>query len=180
MVARGLVISELAPEGPADPDDEFVELYNPTTAAIALAGYSLEYSSAANPTTFNSWHLFTSGSIPSHGFYAVGKLASSAWDVTANGTYLMGGAGGTIRLVQGGSSVVDQLGWGTGASEGSSAPAPNGNASLERKARSGSTASSMSFGEDQLFGNSYDSNNNASDFVNRSLREPQTSAAREP
>src|SRR5512140_1440908 len=181
LVARGLVISELAPAGPLGAYDEFVELYNPTSQEIQLVGYVLEYSSLSNPTVFNAWHTFEAGAaIASHGFYVVGNSVSPVKDVASNGI-LMSATGGAIRLQQG-ATTVDQLGWGGGNSEGSSVPAPGAPGSLERKARSSSSIASMSSGADQLLGNAYDLDDNATDFVARPTREPQTAAsgAREP
>jgi hypothetical protein len=176
LVARGLVISELAPAGPLGASDELVELYNPTSYDVSLAGYELEYSSLSNPTLFTSWHTFDAAPvIPSHGFYVVGNTTSPVKDVPANGV-LMSATGGAIRLRQGG-TTVDQLGWGGGNSEGTSAPAPSSTGSLERKARSGSSAPGMASGADQLLGNAYDSDDNAADFVVRTTREPQTAAS---
>lgn len=181
LVARGLVISELAPAGPLGAVDEFVELYNPTSQEIQLLGYVLEYSSVSSPTSFSSWHTFEAGAaIASHGFYVVGNDVSPVKDVIANGV-LMSATGGAIRL-QLGSTTVDQLGWGAGNSEGSAVPPPGASGSLERKARSSSSIASLSTGADQSLGNAYDSDDNATDFVARPTREPQTAASgvREP
>jgi hypothetical protein len=89
------------------------------------------------------------------------------------------GVSDTPNLPDGGIDflVADTLGYGTGAAGPETSPAPVGNfsggQSLERKAKSSSTATSMSSGADATAGNNEDSNNNANDFVVRPVRGPQ-------
>ena len=77
-------------------------------------------------------------------------------------------------------NTVDKLGFGTANQpEGSAAPShPAAGGSLERKAYSTSTSATMAVGGvDANRGNGTDSNNNASDFVTRAVRQPQNSAS---
>ena len=77
-------------------------------------------------------------------------------------------------------TVLDRVCWGSavvGICEGTVlATPPPAAGSYERKANSASTAASMSSGgADQNAGNSFDSSNNATDFVLRPLRGAQSS-----
>ncbi|WP_197060965.1 ExeM/NucH family extracellular endonuclease [Microbacterium mangrovi] len=114
--------------------NKFVELYNPTAAAISLAGDSLQYRApggAGLPTGV----FALSGSVPAHGHFliqlpgnAANGVALPAPDLTSTNVN-PGAAGGTLYLartttgvVPGDSSVIDRLGWGTSnAPEGTAA-----------------------------------------------------------
>ncbi|TFC49762.1 ExeM/NucH family extracellular endonuclease [Cryobacterium sp. TMT2-17-1] len=111
--------------------NKFVELYNPTDAAVSLDGTSLQYRSAtgaANP----SGTLALSGSIPAKGYYLVQGTANSTSGAalpTPNATlgFSFGGGGGTLFLASQATQltapatgsllnapgVIDLLGYGT-------------------------------------------------------------------
>lgn len=139
-----LVISQIqvAGDGAAASDDEFVELYNPTASAVPIAGWSLQYKSATG-TTFAKLNI-PAGSIQSHGYYLVARSAyngSPAYDLL-NGVFLMAGAGGNLYLVNNqtlltscaSSSIVDKAAYGTGnCPETAAASAPAANNSILRK-----------------------------------------------
>jgi hypothetical protein len=130
--------------------------------------------------------------IPAHGYFLVtatgyvGTVAGNA----SNGTSMsMAAAAGHLRLGLPGITsaatdplAVDWVGYGSAAvgAEGNapvttSVPAAG---SFERKALSTSDASTMvSGGADELKGNGYDSDNNASDFVARPTRNPQNASS---
>ncbi|NOK33634.1 hypothetical protein HMI49_10530 [Corallococcus exercitus] len=188
-----VVISEFASKGPgATPStpnhsDEFIELYNPTNAAVNLTGWKIQYKS----DTGNAYAtLATLGtvSIAAHGYYLIANTGYVG-TVTPNATYtsVTAHTAGHIRIGPGtlGTAVtdaatVDKLAWGTTAnSPEGSAPAafvsdPAG--SLERKAVSTSTAASMAAG-DSLRGNGLDTNQNGTDFVIRTTRDPQNASS---
>lgn len=74
------------------------------------------------------------------------------------------------------------MSWDPGASslkEGTQfADNPQENESIERKALSTSTASTMLIGgADEFKGNSYDTNNNSTDFILRTISQPQNSSS---
>ncbi|EPX58830.1 hypothetical protein D187_003545 [Cystobacter fuscus DSM 2262] len=185
-----VVISEFASKnavaGSTDPnhDDEFIELYNPTNAAVALTGWKIQY---ASPTGgFNNLAGLTSlGSIPAKGFYLIAlkdKFTGPTPDATYTG--LTGHNGGGLRILDAAGKVVDLLGWGTASAanrEGTAAPAidnAQAGSSIERKSVASSTADTMKpGGGDALRGNGYDSDNNGSDFVVRATRDPQNSSS---
>ena len=173
--------------------NDFVELYNPTGSRVDVSGWSVQYTSS----TGSSWQVTPlTGSIAPHGYFFVqeaqgsgGTMNLPAPDVT--GTIAMGGSGGKIALVASGtalsaanpasSAYVDLVGYGSTANgyEGTGpAPAPSNTSSVERKAQSSSTATSLaSGGSDELLGNGYDTNDNAADFVAQSDIDPQNSAS---
>jgi hypothetical protein len=138
-----------------------VELYNPTSAAVNLSTWSLQYK-AATGTSYLKQNI-TSGSIVSHGYYLIAPSAYNG-TVTANQTntfFLMAVAGGNVYLVNNqtlltactGTSVIDHVAWGTGnCPETTAASAPAANNSIQRKP--GGT-----------LGAGTDTDNNSSDFL---------------
>ncbi|HEY4314012.1 MAG TPA: ExeM/NucH family extracellular endonuclease [Actinomycetes bacterium] len=114
-------------------NQDFVELYNATNAAVDLSAWSVQYASA----TGTSWATTTlKGSIQAHGTYVVGEALNAANGVAfgndATGTIAMAAGAGKVALVNSTSalsgcgtttcstqaSVVDFVGFGTTATEG--------------------------------------------------------------
>jgi hypothetical protein len=165
-----LVISEIQTTG-----DEFVELYNPTAKAANLKGWSLQYkrSSSDYPVAPPNVVVFDeSDVIPAYGHFLVAPQAVHG--VTPDAISLPGleRIAGTVMLVAGVAPVVsadtpvaDKVGYGRLADdgEGSAAPNPPANISIERLPGRGE-------------GNGIDSNNNHEDFA-ISGPTPQNSAA---
>jgi hypothetical protein len=204
-----LLISEVAAAGGGGSDDEFVEIYNPSTQAVSLAGWVLQYR-AATGSSWSAATLFPAGaSIPARGFYLVtsntttgGYSGAVTPDFIARGStgaakFLgFAAAGGNVRLGLPGATngllntdplISDTVAYGTGAyGEGAAAPVgawgsgPYVSASIERKATMSSTSATMS-GSEASAGNGYDSNVNSADWVTRATRDPQNaSSAPEP
>jgi len=174
--------------------NDFVELYNPTSSSVDLSGWSVQYGSAAGTSSWQVTNL--TGSIAAHGFFLVGEAAGTGGSVSlptpdVPGTLALSSLAGKVALVSSatalsganptGASIVDKVGYGTTANgyEGTGpAPAPSNSTSIERKANSSSTSTTMGIGgADELAGNGYDSDDNASDFVTRSAPQPQNSAS---
>ncbi|NNC16961.1 hypothetical protein HJC22_14650 [Corallococcus exiguus] len=165
--------------------DEFIELYNPTNSDVDLSNWQVGYKSATG-TSWSSTVTIPAGKvIRAHGYFLLGganysgtavKDVGYTFDASASTT-----AGGHVRiqrLVSGTYVDVDLLGWGTGNSpEGSAAPAhPAVGGSLERKAVSTSTSTTMAVGgADAARGNAQDTDNNSANFVTRAVRQPQNS-----
>lgn len=180
--ASHVVISEIQVGG-VTAGDEFVELYNPTNAAIDLAGWRLtkKASSGAQTSLVSSMN----GSIPSHGFFLITPQTGYTGSVSADITYSSSSsaavvtANNTVVLYSdSGTTVVDKVGMGTASDvEGASAGVPDNGQSLERKANSASTVASMMTGADKLLGNGEDTDTNASDFAVRTTPEPQNSSS---
>jgi len=151
-----LVISEVYGAGGnsgAALDQDFVELYNPTSATIQLGGLSVQYRSAtgtANP----SGVVALSGSVAAHGHFLLGLASGSAGtalptpdQVSTNvnlsgttGTVFLANQTGALSAPATGSlvgnpAVIDAVGFGTSNTyEGTVAPAPSTTASIARAA----------------------------------------------
>jgi hypothetical protein len=190
--ACDLLISELAAGGTGGTGDEFVELYNAGPQPLDIGGWKLQYRSAAGV----SWGIlltFPQGAVvPARGHYLVASATGYAGltpDATRAGALSLSETAGHLRV--GGPQVgpgtdaatarhvFDLVGWGSTAvgPEGTAVPSAafSGGASLERKAGPSSTAASMAGGADALSGNGQDTDDNAADFVERPVREPQSS-----
>jgi hypothetical protein len=119
----GLVVSQVYAGGGntgASYTNDFVELFNPGTAAIDLTGWTVQYASAAS-TTWQATAL--SGSIPSGRYYLM-QLASAAAigaplpAPDATGTTNLAVSGGKVALVRGSAALA------CGASPGSCSSSP--------------------------------------------------------
>jgi hypothetical protein len=172
--------------------DEFVELYNPMSFEISLAGWVLQYASATGTSYGGSYTFPANVKIRPKGYYlvaganyagAVARDAEYSFDMSASTT-----GGGHVRIGLPGlgtnktddTKTVDKVGYGTANSpEGAAAPShPAAGGSLERKAVSSATSATMAAGgADALRGNGYDSDDNSKDFVTRATRDPQNSSS---
>ena len=205
-----LVISELAVRGVvADGgtavanSDEFIELYNPTAAAVDVSGWKLQYKSAAGTTYADKAVLPVGTQIPSRGYFLVASKSYAGAvvpDMRLNIDLGLAGDNGHVRLgtqdvtfAKVDPEEVDRLGYGTGADfpeGGAKTPLTTTfTATFERKATPGSTAASMAAGgSDATKGNGLDTNQNgdltladggfqSGDFVIRAVRDPQSSTS---
>lgn len=164
-----LVVSEVVTGG-ASASDELVELYNPTGNALPLEGLELVYVSATGATVTRriTWPA-GAPFVPAHGHVLVandaGIFAPIADALVSGG---MAATGGSVAVrIQGATTAIDAVGWGTAASawmEGPAAAAPAAGESLERLP--GGSA-----------GSATDSNVNADDFVVRGAPDPQNLAS---
>jgi len=178
--ANHVVISELYPNPMDETYSEWVELYNPTGNAITIGGDNFGRISGAAPGI-----VYVDGTIPlgtvikPYGFYLIGDNAvladNRSWPTadfvpTARLTITNSNAGYGLKGLD--NLFIDRFGYGT-------APGPNGyegtpfptnptadNYSYERKAIANSTAATMApGGVHSTWGNGYDTDNNAKDFV---------------
>ncbi|WP_375770547.1 lamin tail domain-containing protein [Archangium gephyra] len=193
-----VVISEISGRGPSTgstspnvQQDEFVELYNPSSEPVDLSGWKLQYKSAGGTSfgTSNTYAIPEGKSIPAYGYFLIAH-GNFRGTVTPDATHAidMSGSAGAVRIgkPEVGASLddpnaVDTLGYGTTAVGGETkyGPAhPAAGGSLERKALATSTAASMATGgADAAKGNGYDSNDNSVDFLQRATRDPQNSSS---
>src|SRR4051794_26563009 len=152
--STGLLVSEVVTGG-TSASDEFIEIYNASTATLDLAGLELVYATSTG-TTVTRKQTWTSLAVPSHRHVLLAN-SSGRWATGADGVYSGGlaatGGSAVLRIV--GGAVIDALSWGDASStfvEGSAGAAPPASSSLERRPGGGS-------------GNATDTNNNAADAI---------------
>ena len=172
----GVVISQVYGGSGASPASSFgsdyVELFNAGSSAVSIAGWSVQYTSAAGTGLFGSFVTPLTGTLQPGQYYLV-KLATTTTGATAlptadaSGTTDMAQAAGKVALVSSATGlacngastactpaqlaqIVDLVGYGTTANffEGAAAPAPSKTTAVLR-ASNGCT----------------DTGNNASDFA---------------
>lgn len=194
--SQNIVISEVYGGGgntTALYKNDFIELYNPTSSPISLAGWSVQYASSSGTT----WAVTAlTGSIAAKGYYLIQEASGGSVGATlpasdaAVGSINLSATNGKIALVNSiaalsgscPSGYVDLLGYGTAnCFEGAVASATSNITSLERKANSTSTTTTMgSGGVDEFLGNGQDTNNNANDFITRAPQPQNSNSAIEP
>jgi hypothetical protein len=118
--------------------NDFIELYNPTSTAVNLTGWSVQYGSATGTTWTNKTNL--SGTIPAYGYFLIQEASGGtngiALPVTADqtGTINLSGTTGKVALVNNttsltgalptGAQIIDFVGFGTANGYWGIAPAP--------------------------------------------------------
>ncbi|MGB2869720.1 MAG: phospholipase D-like domain-containing protein [Bacteroidota bacterium] len=174
--------------------NDFIELYNPTSSPVNLAGWSVQYGSATGTSSWQVTNL--TGSIAPHGYFLVQEAVGAGGTLNLPtpdniGGLTMSGTAGKVALVSSttalnganptDASVVDKVGYGSTANgyEGAGpTPAPSNTTSVERKANATSTAISLAAGGgDANLGNGYDTDGNSTDFVAQSDISPQNSSS---
>jgi hypothetical protein len=128
--------------------NDFIELYNNSASPVSLAGWSVQYASAAG-TTWQVTNL--SGSIPANGYYLIQEAVGAGGTTSlptpdATGAIAMSATAGKIILcntttAQSGANpptggvVIDKAGYGTtatGFEGGGPTPAPSNTSSVQR------------------------------------------------
>lgn len=182
-VATHVVISEVQIAGNSfdPPTDEFVELYNPTDTDIVMSGWRLTRKNSVG--TEANLVLTLSGTIPAHGYFLIGHGTGYNGATTLDVNYsapsnALGNNYVVLLYSDAGVTLVDKVGFSEAVDFETTVfgtnPASNG--SIERKANSSSTSDSMApLGSDETAGNGEDSDNNANDFVQRTVSDPQNS-----
>lgn len=178
--AGHVVISEIQVASLSSGNDEFIELYNPTSSIVDLSGFQLT-KKPQDALPESNLIASLSGQIASHGFLLIAKSNSNA-SASANLVYSSSiSDNNTITLYKDSTRVekVDEVGFGI-ASDSETAPAatPSAGKSIERKANVFSDVTSMGIGgSDEFAGNSEDTDNNSNDFVVRDNPQPQNSSS---
>ncbi|MEO5501577.1 MAG: lamin tail domain-containing protein, partial [Ginsengibacter sp.] len=127
--------------------NDFIELYNNSSSAVSLAGWSVQYSSATGST----WAVTNlTGSIPANGYYLIQEAAGTGGMASlptpdATGTIAMSATTGKVALVNtttalsgcplpSNPALVDLVGFGTSTCfEGTGpTPAPSNSTSVQR------------------------------------------------
>ena len=143
----GLIISQIYGGGGnsgAQYTNDFIELYNPTAAAISTTGLSVQYASAAG-TSWNTFALPAGSIAPGH-FYLIQAAAGAASPaplptpdaiIPTGQSFNLSATAGKVALVNSitalsgacpipSATVLDFIGFGTAnCSEGTAAPAPS-------------------------------------------------------
>ncbi len=106
--------------------NDFIELHNPGSSAVSVAGWSVQYTSASGASFTSSTPL--TGSIPAGGYFLIQEAAGAGGTVdltspSVTGSIAMGAAGGKVILVNTttlqatacpvGSQIVDAVAYGT-------------------------------------------------------------------
>jgi hypothetical protein len=152
--------------------NDFIELYNPTNAAVNVTGWSVQYASA---TGTGSWTVTSlTGSIPAHGYYLVQEAAGAGGTTSvptpdATGSIAMSATAGKVALVSNitplsgacpSAGVIDEVGYGPTANcfEGAGpAPVLTNTTSAQRDPKG------------------FDTQNNNTDFIVLALPTPKNS-----
>jgi Lamin Tail Domain len=162
QIATDLVISEFRFRGSTGAGDEFIEIYNPTTAQVNLNGWKINGSNNAGSS--GTRYTFSTNIFLQPGQHYLISHTSYNDTVAADATYSSGIADdGGVALLRPDNSIADQVGLSTG--------------SLYKE---GTVLTSLTSNTDQSYerqldisGSCTDANNNASDFFLRNPSDPQ-------
>jgi hypothetical protein len=120
------VINEIQADGTTDPDDEFIELYNGGTCAVAMDDFTLYYRSATSTADVALWTAAGGQTLKPGTFFVIGgpKYSYGAPDYPMQ-TGVLSSSGGGLALRRG-LKMIDMVGWGTSMNfvDGYAAPAP--------------------------------------------------------
>lgn len=164
-----IVISQiqLRGVGVGTADNEFVELYNPTSSIVNLSGWRLKRETLNGATTSANLVASFSGTIQSHGYFLVASpeyAASISADIQYNtGNHIA--ADNTLLLYSdAGLTLIDKAGMGFATDfEAGTTPNPANGGSILRKV-------------DETGGNGQDTDNNFNDFGNLGISNPRNSS----
>lgn len=148
-------------------DWEFVEIYNPTGESVNIGGWDIAYKPATSGSFTAVATIPTGRVIGPYGYFLIGGNRVSPDYLDASLGFASSGGNIALRKVST-NAVVDKAAYGSGNQpEGTAAPAPPKNKSLERKPGDSEPAK----------GNGQDADNNLNDFVIRARIQPQNIAA---
>lgn len=170
-VANHIVISQFRTRGLGGVNDEFIELYNPTSGTLAIGGWLIRVSNSSGTVdtrvTINAGAQLVSGQ-----HYLIANNAANGYNgsVAADQTYAtdIPDDGGIALTIADGTTIVDQVGMSYGSvyKEGTilTPLTTNTDQAYERKPGGAN-------------GNCFDSNNNAADFYLQTPSEPRDAAS---
>jgi len=86
-----------------DIENDFIELYNPTTSPISINGWSVQYASATGSWSASNITPLT-GTIAPHGFFLIQEAQGTGGSIKlptpdAQGSIAMGASSGKVALV---------------------------------------------------------------------------------
>lgn len=108
-----VLISEIQVAGDTDEKEEFVELYNPNSAAVSLTGWYLQRKTATGQS-YSSWTsstLFKDKTIPARGYFVIARenyFTGQADIFTTNSI----SSDNSFVLKNPGGEISDKVGWG--------------------------------------------------------------------
>lgn len=112
-----VLISEIQTGSSAGASEEFIELYNNSDLTVDLSEYTIEYYSASatafSPIGSPTQTIHLSGSLYPKGYFLATSTGYLNGISNLNFSSTLADAGGALRLVRGGTSTEDLLGWGT-------------------------------------------------------------------
>lgn len=162
-----IVISEFRLRGPSGGNDEFIELFNPTGAAVDIGGWKIARSNNAGTTATQIIVSANTVLQPGQHFLAVNTNASGPYSGAASGdqTYGTGIADdGGLALIDASGVIVDQVGLSIGSAY-----------------KEGTTLTPLTTNVDRGYtralGGCSDSDDNAADFTLSAPSEPQNVAS---
>jgi len=188
-LADSLLISEVQVKGGSSANDEFIEIYNPTSQSVDLSSWSIQYR-GSGAVGFGKKNFVNGNSIPAYGYFLIANSSYNGHMIAdmSHNSFRMSDIGGTVFLINNydslingdEDSIIDKLSYGSGLylfPEMAEFNLPPGEEqSLERKNRSTSTAELLAVnGSEHWLGNNWDGNNNSSDFVLQTNPNPQNS-----
>ncbi|MEW2624966.1 ExeM/NucH family extracellular endonuclease [Streptomyces sp. NPDC048106] len=134
----GLVVNEVYGGGGNSGStytNDYIELFNPTDAAVDASGWSVSYYSAKGSLGGTTP---LSGSVPAHGYYLVQEASGTGGTTPlptpdASGQLALSATAGSVTLTDANGTAVDTVGFGTGTIvEGAAAPAPSNTTAVTR------------------------------------------------
>lgn len=116
VIPDHVVISEFRVRGSAGGNDEFIELFNPTSGEVDISGWIIQRSNDGG--TISTHYTFPLGvTLQSGQFYLLTNSSSGGYDdgITGDANYGSGitDSGGLALFLADGVTVVDQVGFGT-------------------------------------------------------------------
>ena len=167
QAGASVVISEFRTRGPLGGNDEFVELFNPTSAAVDISGWRIWGSNNAGTNSVRAT-IPASTTLGPGCYFLATNTAASGYSGTAPGnvSYTTGITDdGGIALRRGDDSFVDQVGMSAGSAFGEGT----------RLATFGGTNGDRSYARTPSSGS--DTDDNATDFVMTAPSGPQNLAS---
>jgi len=160
-----LVVNEVQTQTTQAASEEFVEIYNPCSSAVTVAGFKLGYRAATNTnpaSSSDSSTLYTfTGSLAAGAYFVLG---GSSFTGTKSGSLASGLAtSGAVALRDAGGAIVDSVAFGT---------VSTGNAFIETAAAPLPPSLTSPGGSIERLPNGADTNDNSHDFSTANTATP--------
>ncbi len=145
--AAAIVINEVQTEGTGGAEDEWVELFNPSSCAIDISGWVLKHESINGNSADTVWTAASGTVLAAGGYGVVAGTAYSGpttFEIGSFNSGVLASDGGGLGLYgSSGTTLIDSMGYGSGASndyvQGTAAAAPPTAESAARKPNGANT-----------------------------------------